>query len=244
MLLKAVEVNPRLTAAWINLGVSSYDQTNLAASERRLRRGLETDPQLSYTYGWLNNVLRGTGRHDEALIIGTRGLEVAANAFDRRHAYIAIAAAHLDRQDLPSARKCLLELKEIPGAAAMAQALDAVLATRDGRPEQAGGALAVAETSLELNPTVLSWAIEACLARGELDRALAFANRPIFLDLHTTILRLTPALQPLLDQPQFGPRVSQRTLVWPAEAPPVPKEIAALFTDVRIESGLPTSTGT
>jgi hypothetical protein len=34
-----------------------------------------------------------------------------------------------------------------------------------------------------------------------------------------------------------------RSIVWPAEAPPLPAEIRADFDDVRVESGIPPSDG-
>ena len=242
-LLQALKMNPRLISALINLGVAAYERCDIAGCERRMRRALESEPHQSFTTAWLNTVVRLTKRYDEGIALAQQGLASAVNEFERRGAYVALAATHLDRGDLAAARACMEELRRDEAMFLVAYLLDAVLLTRDGKAAHADRQLAIAETSAELNPTLVAWAIEVCIARGEMDRAVEFAKRTIFYDLCTTALRVTPELHPLLDLEPFAPRIARETLVWPSEAPPVPREIASLFTDVRMESGLPTSTG-
>ena len=50
------------------------------------------------------------------------------------------------------------------------------------------------------------------------------------------------SLHSLLDHPPYAPARLERTLVWPAEAPPVPESVAKLFTGVRVEPGRLTGT--
>jgi adenylate cyclase len=243
-LLRAVEANPRYTAAWINLGVQAYERCDLAGAERAHRRALETDPQSAFAGTWLCTVLLATLRPDESLATALLAVRSAANIFEKRGAYLGVASVHLRRGDLVAARQVLADARTAGVMGAGLQVLEAILAGRAGRWDQAGRLLTFAEPSLELNPTSIGWAIEISLARGEMPRALAFAKRAIFADIHTATVRLNPAFRPLLDQAPFGPPVTPMTLVWPSEAPPVPDDVAALFAAVRVESGRPTPTGT
>jgi len=52
------------------------------------------------------------------------------------------------------------------------------------------------------------------------------------------MVRLHPALWPLLDDPPFAPRRCSTTLVWPTEAPPPPEGMDQLFQAIRFESGV------
>jgi hypothetical protein len=180
----------------------------------------------------------------EALDSAQRGIGAATNVFDARSNYLLAAAVHLGRNDLPAARKVLAESRAAGLMTASFQVLEALISGRAGMWDKAGRLLTFAEPSLELSPVVLMFAMEISLARGEVERALGFGRRPIFQDISAAHLRLNPALHPLLDYAPFAPRVTPMTLVWPAEAPPVAPEIAALFAGVRVESGMPTPTGT
>jgi serine/threonine protein kinase/tetratricopeptide (TPR) repeat protein len=243
-LRRAVELNPRFTSAWINLGVHAFEMCDVAEAERSQRRAMETDPQSSFAATWLANILMVTGRHQEALEIAHRSTRVAANVFDLRAAYIGVATIHLRNRDLSAVRHVLGEVRNAGVMAPSFQIIEAVLACRSGALEQAGKLLNFAEPSPELNPNVIEHAAEVCLARGEIDRAIRFAKRPIFIDISALHIRLYPPIHPLLDHPPFAPRVAASTLVWPAEAPPVAPEIAELFAGVRVESGMPAPTGT
>jgi tetratricopeptide (TPR) repeat protein len=243
-LRRAVELNPRLTAAWINLGVHAFEKCDVAGAERSYRRALDLDPQEAFALAWLSQVLLLTGRPEEALAAALSCIRNSSNVFHTRGGYICAAAVHLRRGDLVAARQTLTDARGAGVTGPPLQIFEAIMAGRAGRWDQAGRLLTFAEPSLELGPPLLGLAIEISLARGERARALGFARRPIFLDISAPMVRLNPALHTLLDEELFAPRRSARTLVWPAEAPPVPPEIAELFADVRVESGKPSPTGT
>jgi hypothetical protein len=148
-----------------------------------------------------------------------------------------IAGVHVRRGDLPSARRTLAEGRAAGSKPANLLILEAIIACREGRQDEAGRLLTVAESSQELAALPLLWAAEIAIMRGETARALGFFSRPISAPLAETLARLTPELHPLLDHPPLAPRRSSRELVWPSEAPPVGPDIAALFSGVKVESG-------
>ncbi|HYJ34315.1 MAG TPA: protein kinase [Candidatus Binatia bacterium] len=242
-LVRALEINPRLTSAWINLAVHAFEACDVAGAERGQRRAMQTDPQSSFASTWLSTIFRESGRYDDAIEAALRSIRFSGNVFDLRGSYSALVCVHLRRNDLPAARKSLAEARAAAGMGPNFQVLEANIAVRAGLKDEALRLLSVAESSLELQPHAILCAIEVSLALDDMDRALGFARRPIFADISPALLRLNPRLHPLLDHEPFTPRVAPATLVWPREAPPVDPAIAGLFAGVRVESGLPTGTG-
>ncbi len=62
----AVELDPSLANAWVNLGVSRRRAGDLAGAEEAYKRAMEIDPRISSAYQNLASLLDLTGRRDEA----------------------------------------------------------------------------------------------------------------------------------------------------------------------------------
>jgi hypothetical protein len=148
------------------------------------------------------------------------------------------ASVHLRRGDTAAARQELDLGKAAGGEFANLQVLEAVLADRAGRADQAMHLLATAETSHELGLTAIVMAAGVMARHGDLALAMKFIRRPFLTEMEV-LTRLEPDLRPLLEHEAFAPRRSKQTLVWPLEAPPVPDEVAELFAAVRTESAPP-----
>ena len=240
---RAIKANPRFGPAWTNLGVYAFEVCNIALAERCIRRVLEIDPQDAFASGWLCQVLYLTNRLEEGFALVPVALRTKQDFFTTG-AYMQTAGYYLRRGDIASARRTAAEARIAGARSSAVQMLEAKIAADSGRLDEAARHLTTAELSSDLAPALLSWGAEIALRRGERERAMQLIGRKISQDLLESFLRLIPALHPLLDEPKFAPRRSPRTLVWPAEAPPVAPEIAELFAGVRIESGLPSASGT
>ena len=89
--------------------------------------------------------------------------------------------------------------------------------------------------SAQMGAYTLILAAGVQVAAGRLDRARSLLNHPIVIP---ALIRLSPELWPLLDEPPFAPRRSPLTLVWPKEAPPPPAGMDQLFQEIRFESAM------
>jgi hypothetical protein len=184
-----------------------------------------------------------TGRDDEALATIYRVIGITQETFHITNAYSYLAVIHFGRGDLAGVRRALADGRAAGAKVASMQVLEARIAAATGQLEEAGRLLMLAELSPEMGPIPIAWAVEISLLRNEPERALTFIARPIWKSLREPMSRLMRMFHPLLDEEPLAPRRSARTLVWPKEAPPLSPEIAALFADVRMESGLPSPTG-
>jgi len=241
---RAVRANPRYSPAWTNLCVRAFEECDIASAERHIRRSLEIDPQDAFAQNWLGQILIRTYRYEEMFEVVSRVREMTRQPFHMISVYVMMGQFHLVHRDLAAARRVLSEGRAAGVPGANLQMLEAKIALDAGDLDDAGRLFMLAEASPELGPITLSWGVEIALRRGETERALKLAKRPIWQGLREPMARLSRSFHPLLDMEPLAPRVSSRTLVWPAEAPPVEPEIAALFAGVRVESGKPTPTGT
>jgi serine/threonine protein kinase/tetratricopeptide (TPR) repeat protein len=235
-LLRAIECNPRFTPALNNLTVGSFETGNIAAAERYLREVLRVDPHDPFAMMWFMQLVLTTGRPEETLATGEELLRRSALPFYIIGARILRATAHLVRGDSAAA---LVEVDGIdPGDAMRANtdAVRAVVAQSRGELEEAGRLVDRLMQSPQLGAFTLTLGARVEVARGRLDRARDILSRPVVLPI---MLRLTPELWPLLDDPPFAPRRSTATLVWPKEAPLPPEGMDQLFQEIRFESGNP-----
>ncbi len=240
-LLKAVEADPRFTPALNNLGVDSFRRADLAGAERYLRRTLEADPQDAFAMLWLSGLLVDTGRTQEALDILRRVATIATGSFQVTTEALIEATALLKRGEDGRAAEALHSARARGADDNSLRSFDAMLALRAGNLEEARRALI--EFDEELPLVFRSFMILAQLAvrLGDLDRAAGLVHRPlVHPDAHTRV-RIEPELHPLLDRPEFAPRRSEATLVWPVESPMMHRSLLRLFREVRIESGMPES---
>lgn len=78
----AVEIDPELASAWINLGVALRRSNEVAAAEEAYRHAIELEPQLYSGYQNLASLLRFNGRVEEA-----EALEAALERAPSRNPY-------------------------------------------------------------------------------------------------------------------------------------------------------------
>ena len=98
----AVELDPELAAAWVNLGVARRRSGDLAGAEVAYRRALELDPQHPGARDNLVDLLHRHGRREEALTLETEPEQVDPLAALSR------AAARLEQGELEAARSLYL----------------------------------------------------------------------------------------------------------------------------------------
>ena len=238
---RAVEANPRYVPAWINLGVYAFRRCNLAEAERLYRRAIQIDSRELFAVTWLAQLLFLTGRYEEGLSVVEELKRQAGDPFYGTGAACLEAAMHLGRGDLVSARRVWSEALGRGLRQSNIDMIETILEAKEGHLEEAGRRLAVAD-STELGLMPLNWALEIAVMRGDMTRATEIMKRPMIGRLHQPMLRLIPALHPLLDLEAYGPRRLNQALVWPKEAPPPRPDVAALFESVRFETGLPEAT--
>jgi hypothetical protein len=152
--------------------------------------------------------------------------------------YAARCWLHLSRGDLAAAGDVLREGLADGARPEDMKAIEAMIAAREGRVEDAGRLLRELEAVPALVAGTIMVSASAALRIGEVDAALRMFDRKLLKDLAQTIARLDPELHPLLDREPFAPRRRDVALVWPLEAPMMDAAIHRLFREVRIESGL------
>jgi hypothetical protein len=146
---------------------------------------------------------------------------------------------YLKRNDLGVVERVAREAVDDGADPANMRALEAALAVRTGRADDARRIVRELEGVPSLGSGALLMAAGTALRVGDLDAALSFFQRKLVWDLAPTLIRLDPELHPLLDHAPFAPRRWDVSLVWPLEAPMIDPARHALFREVRIESGLP-----
>jgi serine/threonine protein kinase/Tfp pilus assembly protein PilF len=238
-LLKALEVNPRFTPALVNLAVAAFERADAAGTERLLRRVLEIDPQEAFAVGWLGFLATLVGRADEALSAAKRLQQVSDDPFYVTWVVYLRVWAALSSGDMGAAEQAIGEGRAQGAQEFNVRCLDAVVAVRSGRMEEARRLIDELEGTSGLGGGTLAMAAGAAVRLGDLARATGFLTRPIVGVFAQVLVRLVPELHPLLDHPPFAPRRSDLALIWPLEAPMIDAARHALFREVRIESGIP-----
>jgi len=238
-LLQAIQINPRFTPALINLAVQSYARADLAGTERYIRRALDADPQEGFAITWLGLLMLDTRRPHEAMATLAKLQSVASNPFYVTAQAILLAMVHLQREDLEAAQQAVAAGRAAGATEHNLKGVEALILARRGSREEARRLIAEIRDVPGLGAGTLASAAEAAVLLGDPETGIAFLTRPIFGDLAPTSIRMTPALHSLLDREPFGPREWDATLIWPVEAPMMPRSFLSLFKEIRIESGLP-----
>ncbi len=236
-LIKAVEANPQHIPSLINLAVEAFCRADLAAAERFIRRSLEVDPQEPFATTWLGWLAHMTGRVDETLAAADRLRRLSDDPFYVTAVYIFRAWVVLDRGDLGAAERVVREGLADQADPANLRAIEALIAARAGRLEEARRWVVELTDSPGLGSGALTIAANAAARIGDLDRAARFMGRSLLTDLNHTIVRLEPDLHSLLDRAPFAPRRRAVTLVWPLEAPMIDEARFAVFREVRVDTG-------
>jgi len=237
-LKRALEANPRFVPALINLGVETMDDANLAGTERLMHRVLEIDPQEPFASTWLAQIFIYSRRYDEALAVAQHLRHLSDDRFYVTGAYAIMARVHLLRGDLSAAEAAMREGLAENAEPANMRAIEAAIAARSGREEEARRLVRELDHAEQLGPPTLMTAASAAVRVGELDVAARLLGRKVMEGILSCAVRLEPELHPLLDRAAFAPRRSSAALVWPLEAPMIQAACHALFREVRIESGL------
>jgi tetratricopeptide (TPR) repeat protein len=238
-LRRALEVSPRFVPALINLAVFCMEPCDVAQAERSIRRALVVDPASAFATGWLALILHITGREEESVATARGVLERSEDIFYAALAYSLIGANQLRCGDLAGARSTLADAARAGMERGKLETLEGMIALHSGNLEEAARLLTSAESSKELEVVTTLWCAEIAIALGDLPRAIRMLSRPVARTVVEGAVRLFPELHPVLGHEPFVPRRSEHILVWPREAPPLPADIAALFTEVRLEPGLP-----
>ena len=242
-LMRALDANPRFGPALINLAVDAMTTADLAGTERFVRRALEIDPQDPFATNWLIFALKLTSREDQAIEGGLRLRQLSDDPFYISGSYGVRAWIYLGRDNLAEAEKVLRDGIADGASSDSMRAIEAALAARTGRKEDAGRALGTIEKAVRLGPSALAMSASAAIRIGRLDLAERFLDRKYIRDFVSWLVRLDPELHSLLDREPFAPRRASVTLVWPLEAPMIDAARHALFKEVRIESGMPQGSG-
>ena len=238
-LTRALEANPRFAPALINLAVDSFDHADLAGAERLIRRVLDLDAQDAFATTWLAALLVYTSRYDQAIAAGTRVRTLSSDTFYVTASYILRAWANLSRGDLAAAEQAMREGAADGADPVNLRGVEAMLAARAGRLDEAGRILRGIADAKNLGAGSISVAAGAAARVGDPELSARFLEKVTGTRMGGTMARLDPELHPLLDRPSLAPRRRDVTLIWPLEAPMIDPARYVLFKEVRIESGLP-----
>ncbi len=238
-LVKAIEANPRFVPALINLAVDTFSSGDLAGTERLIRRSLEIDPQEPFATTWLAFLAKLTSRDDEAIAATRRLRQLSSDPFYITAVHGLQAWVHLSRGDLAAAEQAVREGRTDGAEPGNMQAVEAMIAAREGRADEARRLVRELEASTALAGGSLLIVAGAAVRLGELEGAARFLGRGLLRDLAPCLARLEPELHPLLDRAPLAPRRWDAALVWPLQAPMIDGARHALFREVRIESGMP-----
>ncbi len=241
-LYRAIEADPRFTPALLNLAVDAFARADLAATERFVRRTLEIDPQECFGLVWLALIAMLTLRHDEALAHALRVRAISTERFYVTASYSLECSIRLRQGEIGEAENVVRAGRSAGADANHMRALEANLAARAGRMDEAKRAIDELEGAAGLGVGGLVPLASAMVRSGQLERALQLLEQPVIRNMAPLEARLTPDLHALLDRPPFAPRRWDVTLVWPLEAPMIDRARFRLFREVKIESGLPEGT--
>jgi tetratricopeptide (TPR) repeat protein len=238
-LTRALDANPRFIPALINLAVDAFSNADLAGAERLIRRALDADPQDAFSTTWLAALSIYTGRYDQGIALATRLRTMSTDTFYITGSYVARAWAYFCQGDLPAVEQMVREGHADGADTANLRAVEAMLAVRGGRPDEALRMLLEVKDATNLGAGGVTLASGAAARVGDLELAARFVEKLRVALMTRTMTRLDPELHPLLDRAPFAPRRWDVTLVWPLEAPMIDPARYALFKEVRIESGMP-----
>ncbi len=238
-LLRALEANPRFAPALINLAVDAFDHADLAGAERLIRRVLDLDAQDAFATNWFAILMVYTSRYDQAIAAATRVRSLSSDTFYITSSYILRAWANFLRGDLRAAEQVMREGIADGAEPLNMRAVEAMLAARAGRLEEAGRILRGMTDATKLGAASISIAAGAAARIGEPELSARFLDKVMVIRMGPSMARLDPELHPFLDQAPLAPRRRDVALIWPLEAPMIDPARHALFREVRIESGIP-----
>jgi len=234
-----VQADPRFTPALTNLCTDAYCRADIAGAERYARRVLAIDPQEGFAALWLCLVTMQTGRLDESMALARRIRTTSDLAFYITGSYATQATIQLATGDTEAAGRTIQAGLADGAAPLQMRCLEAHLAARTGRLEEARRMVQELDTGPALGTGAILDAAVAAVMVGEMDIASRFLNRTVTSQLAPIAARLDPELHGILDRAPFAPRRLDATLVWPLEAPMIDRARFRLFKEVRIDTGLP-----
>ena len=241
-LRRALEADPRLVPAIINLGIEMLIIGDFAGAERALRHASVVDPSHPFPLVFLEIVLVDTRRYEEALEVAERIERLGGSPFYALYAGggRAVALARLGRG---AAAVEALGRGHAPGASVALLAACAALVDAIGGDEaRARERLA----SLARRPFVESWGCEVAASAaaqiGDAGLAIEWLRKAEAIDpRYPAAWRIRPEYAAVRTAPEFEAFLGGRgrRIVWPAEAPLPSEEERAGFESFEIASGIP-----
>ena len=238
-LQRAVEVDPRFTPALNNLCVDCFIRADVAGAERHARRVLDIDPQDGFACTWLSFIQMLTRRPEDCMEVAGRIRQISSETFYVSASHGLRMVAQIMKGDLVAAARTVQEALADGAREPDMRMNQTLLLAIEGRVEEARKWLAELESVPGINTGALVLGATAALRVGLPEIAMSLISRQLVENEAPTLLRLYPELHPLLDRAPFAPRVADRALVWPLEAPMLEASVHRLFREVRIESALP-----
>jgi TolB-like protein/Tfp pilus assembly protein PilF len=242
----AIEIEPRFVAALSNLGAVRIDRGDLAGAERCWRRSVEVDPTIPYPLVTLAYLCLRTSRYEESISMAHQAQRWGQGPFFQGLTHCAKLMARVRLGHWEAARS------EVDGMVAAGLSETTLAAARALIDVSAGRAVSLPplDESRSEVPVGPFLHVELRAAAGDPEgfvQALGVAERldphswtsyPVFIRLISAYrdVRRSEAVQTWL-----GNR--GRAIVWPREAPPLPEEDRAQFTDYRVETGVPPADG-
>jgi non-specific serine/threonine protein kinase len=241
---KALELDPNFVPSLVNASLGERMVGNIAESERLLRRAIAADPAHPHSYIHFMGILAATRRPSAVVELLPRVLELARGPVHRTgaHAYAGFAYVQLGERAAAEREFAAIGEGMSGGDAAMAGVMRALLAGRESEVRALLQEVEREPLGVGFEPLVYSTAAlllgDAALSARILGSREARHLQGVF---SLPLWRVWPPLEPYLDDPAIVAWLGDRgrRMVWPAEAPPLPRKVAAQFTDFRVESGMP-----
>ncbi len=241
---RALECDPRFGPAMLNLTVQSFIDADLAGSERWARRALEVDPQESFAWVWVATTMVFTGREGEALEATRRARELNPSSFYVTGHHAGRGYVAWMRGDPEGVRAALRDGLADSARPEDMRCIEAAACLLEGRSDESRRRVRELAVTQGMGAFSLLALAGVAVRLGEAETAVAIMNRELLRRLAPTLVRLDPALHPLLDRAPFAPRRLDGVLTWPLEAPMIDAARFHLYREVRIGSGRPEGSAT
>jgi hypothetical protein len=246
-LLAALEADPTFVPALGNLGSMRMEQGDFAGTERCLRRAVQHDPTHAFLLGLLMFICIATGRWAEALSLSYAVQRWGSGRTMQLTGHYGRLLVHLWARRWGAARREVeaLTREGLPKDLTTV----ATFCIEAARGQGPASLPPIPVRSLLYFTTDLHFVLG--VAAGDPAHVAAALRRAETIDPHswTSLPVWVRAYAGMPSEIRFAPEVREwlgdrgRTIVWPAEAPPLSAETRADFDEVRVESGIPASEG-
>jgi non-specific serine/threonine protein kinase len=244
-LRRALAVDPNFYPALTNLSGPLEEAGDLAGAERTVRRALVADPEGAFAHFLLTVYLFHARRYAECIQRTYSVQKTGRGPFYQLMAQIWRVLAYAHQGDTGTAAHELGAAKQTGLPPETCEAAESFLACVAGDHERARRGLQRLLGGAGDEP-LLRWLMVEIAARlgeaGTTARLLREAEASRFDWARAfAVARIRRGFSAIRDAPEFRAWIGERgrRLVWPLEAPPLPPEDRAQFTDYSEASGLP-----